>query len=299
MGLAVLAWGVAYQQVENLTLEPRISARAVDVHPAVAFTSVLLGTSLFGVAGALLAVPVLAMLLALLDLRVTKHELVDRRKVTSRARTPGRRHRPERRHDRGRGRVASPARLARLDGCAADLAQSVHGVGRGRSGRRDRPARASRRSSGGGGGRGRDGWARRGGRCERSARGGGPVRGQGGRRRGGVRARRGRGQRTCRAGGAGHGPGRRVHLGRRGSEPGRRRVRAARHARLRADRVAGGPDPGGLARFGSLGGGWGAPGNGCRSAGHRCRCGDPRTLLRVVHARPDPAQPRGGRCGGR
>ena len=70
LGVAVLAWGVIYQQVENLTLEPRISARAVDVHPAVAFASVVLGTALFGVAGALLAVPVSAMLLALFEIQV-------------------------------------------------------------------------------------------------------------------------------------------------------------------------------------------------------------------------------------
>ena len=43
--------GILYQQVENLTFEPRISAKAVDVHPAVAFGSVLLGAALFGVAG--------------------------------------------------------------------------------------------------------------------------------------------------------------------------------------------------------------------------------------------------------
>ena len=46
-----LAWGILYQQIENLTFEPRISARAVNVHPAVAFGSVLLGAGLFGVAG--------------------------------------------------------------------------------------------------------------------------------------------------------------------------------------------------------------------------------------------------------
>ena len=56
--MAALVWAVLYQQVENLTIEPRISARAVDVHPAVAFASVMLGTALFGVAGALLAIPV-------------------------------------------------------------------------------------------------------------------------------------------------------------------------------------------------------------------------------------------------
>ncbi|QAY64164.1 AI-2E family transporter [Xylanimonas allomyrinae] len=76
LGLVVLGWGVLYQQVENLTIEPRISSRAVNVHPAVSFGSVILGTSMFGVAGALLAVPVVAMLLALLDLYRTRYELV-------------------------------------------------------------------------------------------------------------------------------------------------------------------------------------------------------------------------------
>jgi predicted PurR-regulated permease PerM len=76
LGVMVLAWGILYQQVENLTFEPRISARAVSVHPAVSFASVILGTSLFGVAGALLAIPVAAMLLSLLDLYRTRYELV-------------------------------------------------------------------------------------------------------------------------------------------------------------------------------------------------------------------------------
>ena len=38
-----LAFALVYQQVENLTIEPKISANAVDMHPAVAFASVLLG----------------------------------------------------------------------------------------------------------------------------------------------------------------------------------------------------------------------------------------------------------------
>jgi predicted PurR-regulated permease PerM len=75
-GIAALAWGIAYQQVENLALEPRISARAVNVHPAVSFASVILGGALFGVAGALLAIPVAAMLLTLLDLYRTRYALV-------------------------------------------------------------------------------------------------------------------------------------------------------------------------------------------------------------------------------
>jgi len=76
LGAIVLAWALLYQQVENLTIEPRISARAVDVNPAVAFASVLLGAALFGVAGALLAIPVIAMVITLIGLYVKRHDLI-------------------------------------------------------------------------------------------------------------------------------------------------------------------------------------------------------------------------------
>ena len=76
IGLAALAWGILYQQVENLTIEPRISSRAVDVHPAAAFGFVLLGSALFGVAGALLAIPVGAMVMSLGEVYQKRHELI-------------------------------------------------------------------------------------------------------------------------------------------------------------------------------------------------------------------------------
>jgi predicted PurR-regulated permease PerM len=53
-------WSIVYQQVENSVIQPRIQARAVQVHPFVVLTSVLFGATLFGVLGALLAIPVAA-----------------------------------------------------------------------------------------------------------------------------------------------------------------------------------------------------------------------------------------------
>jgi predicted PurR-regulated permease PerM len=76
IGVIALVWAIAYQQVENLTIEPKISAKAVDVNPAVSFGAVLLGAALFGVAGAFLAVPVVAMLLSLLDIYGSRYELL-------------------------------------------------------------------------------------------------------------------------------------------------------------------------------------------------------------------------------
>ena len=77
LGVIVLVYALIYQQIENLTIEPKISAKAVDVHPAYGFVSVLLGASLFGIAGALLAIPVGAMVLALVQLYVKRHGLVE------------------------------------------------------------------------------------------------------------------------------------------------------------------------------------------------------------------------------
>lgn len=76
-GLYVLAFAIAYQQIENLTFEPRISARAVRVHPAVSFSATILGASLFGAAGALVGVPVSAALIALFDIYKQRWELSD------------------------------------------------------------------------------------------------------------------------------------------------------------------------------------------------------------------------------
>jgi predicted PurR-regulated permease PerM len=53
-------WSIVYQQVENSIIQPRIQAKAVAVHPFVVLTSVLFGSQLFGVLGALLAIPVAA-----------------------------------------------------------------------------------------------------------------------------------------------------------------------------------------------------------------------------------------------
>ena len=57
-----VVWSVIYQQVENNVIQPRIQARAVQIEPFVVIVSVLFGATLFGLAGALLAIPVAASL---------------------------------------------------------------------------------------------------------------------------------------------------------------------------------------------------------------------------------------------
>lgn len=76
-GLVILVFAVIYQQIENVTIEPNISAKAVDVHPAVSFASALLGAQTFGLAGGVLGVPMAATAMALLDLYKRRYEISD------------------------------------------------------------------------------------------------------------------------------------------------------------------------------------------------------------------------------
>ena len=75
--LFVVAFAVAYQQLENYVVAPRIQSTTMDVHPAIAFLSVVIGGTLLGAVGALLALPATAVLQALLSTYLRRHELID------------------------------------------------------------------------------------------------------------------------------------------------------------------------------------------------------------------------------
>ena len=65
IALAALAIVVAVQFVEGTFLQPIIQSRTVDLHPAVILLAVAGGASLFGILGAYLAVPVTAVVFAI------------------------------------------------------------------------------------------------------------------------------------------------------------------------------------------------------------------------------------------
>jgi predicted PurR-regulated permease PerM len=58
--IVVIIYFVVYQQVENYVIVPRVMKRAVDLSPALVIVTVLIGGSLAGFAGALLALPLAA-----------------------------------------------------------------------------------------------------------------------------------------------------------------------------------------------------------------------------------------------
>jgi predicted PurR-regulated permease PerM len=56
-GIAAVIFYVVYQQLENHILQPTIMSRTVDLNPLAVLVSVLVGVQLFGILGALLAIP--------------------------------------------------------------------------------------------------------------------------------------------------------------------------------------------------------------------------------------------------
>jgi predicted PurR-regulated permease PerM len=59
-------WAIVYQQVENHLIQPQIQRRTVNVNPFVVVVSVLLGASLLGILGAIVAIPIAASIQILL-----------------------------------------------------------------------------------------------------------------------------------------------------------------------------------------------------------------------------------------
>ncbi|HEY0186823.1 MAG TPA: AI-2E family transporter [Cellulomonas sp.] len=75
--LLVLAFIIAYQQVENLVLTPKVSQRSMELNPAVAFLSVLSFGAVFGALGAFISLPIVATIQAVSTTYLRRHELVD------------------------------------------------------------------------------------------------------------------------------------------------------------------------------------------------------------------------------
>lgn len=81
--LPILIFIIVYQQIENYIFAPRITARTMELHPAVAFAAVLAGASIAGVAGALLALPLAAILQESTREYLNRHELVESTMLTT------------------------------------------------------------------------------------------------------------------------------------------------------------------------------------------------------------------------
>jgi predicted PurR-regulated permease PerM len=73
----IVGFIIVYQQIENYLFAPRITARTMELHPAVAFGAALGGAALLGPAGAVLALPAAAMVQALASEWGSRHDVVE------------------------------------------------------------------------------------------------------------------------------------------------------------------------------------------------------------------------------
>ena len=64
--IAWAIWAIVYQQIENNVIQPQIQKRTVNVHPFITIVAVLLGSTLVGVLGAVVAIPIAASIQILL-----------------------------------------------------------------------------------------------------------------------------------------------------------------------------------------------------------------------------------------
>ncbi|GGK32546.1 AI-2E family transporter [Nocardia camponoti] len=75
--LWIALFAVFYQFFQDYLLQPRITARTVDVNAGVALLAVLAGAALLGAVGALLAIPATATVQAFLSEYVTRYDVTD------------------------------------------------------------------------------------------------------------------------------------------------------------------------------------------------------------------------------
>jgi len=59
-------WAILYQQLENNLIQPQIQKRTINVHPFITIVAVLFGSTLLGVLGAIVAIPIAASIQILL-----------------------------------------------------------------------------------------------------------------------------------------------------------------------------------------------------------------------------------------
>ncbi len=87
-----------YQQIENYVFAPRITARTLELHPALAFGSAIAGGAVLGAVGAILALPAVAMAQALIGNAGQRYEVVDTDLTEVPHRRTNRRRQQKRRH---------------------------------------------------------------------------------------------------------------------------------------------------------------------------------------------------------
>ncbi len=79
----VLIFIIVYQQIENYFIGPQITAKTMQLHPAVALGSAIIGANLGGAIGAILALPVASVIQVSAGRYVKRYDVIDSKLVRS------------------------------------------------------------------------------------------------------------------------------------------------------------------------------------------------------------------------
>ncbi len=74
--IAIIAFATVYQQIESYYFTPRVSAKTMDVNPAIALAAVFVGAAIWGPLGALIGIPLAAAGVSILQTYRRSYDLV-------------------------------------------------------------------------------------------------------------------------------------------------------------------------------------------------------------------------------
>lgn len=79
--IVVLCVYIAYQQIENYAVQPKVQANSTNMSPLLVFVAVLLGASFSGLLGALVAIPIMGCLRIFLLDYLERRDIISKRKL--------------------------------------------------------------------------------------------------------------------------------------------------------------------------------------------------------------------------
>jgi predicted PurR-regulated permease PerM len=71
----IVIFATIYQQIENYIFTPRISSSTMDINSGVALAAVFIGAALFGPIGAIIGIPLVAIIIAVIETYGRRYEL--------------------------------------------------------------------------------------------------------------------------------------------------------------------------------------------------------------------------------
>jgi predicted PurR-regulated permease PerM len=90
----LIVWFVIYQQLENIWLSPRLTAKTMALHPAIAFGAAFIGGAIGGIVAAFLALPAAGVIQAAIQTYTQRYEVLESDLVSGPAPPPPPEHAP-------------------------------------------------------------------------------------------------------------------------------------------------------------------------------------------------------------